>query len=245
MKNRARPTKPGPSANRSTPKEPAVVKKSPHTAAPKERENDSVIKLIRQIKAGTLRGNMLAPRDRQRCVEHLTWEGVSAPEIAEILGLSERTINRDRAQIRSDNALSRDPALAGELSGQILQQSERAATTLRRLSKDPATPPSVRVEAERIAFELRRQTIQTLQSLGYLPTTAQECRGEFFGNMGIELPKFTELAAEITQLTIAAKKHGSQDPAMLDELKQLGEAAQCLTIQHRADQLKHRIEKGG
>lgn len=244
MKNRKPSSKPQPPSPKPKPPDPAPVKRSGHASVPKERVNDSVIKLIRQIKAGTLRGNMLAPPDRQRCVEHLTWEGVSAPEIAEILGLSERTINRDRAQLRSDNAISRDPALAGELAGLIVQQSERAATSLRRLGKDPATPPSVRVETERIAFELRRQTIQTLQSLGYLPTAAQEFRGEFYGDMGVELPKFTELVTEITQLMSAAKKQESQDPAVLDELRKLGEAAQGLSIQHRAEQLKRQIGKG-
>lgn len=245
MKNRKPLSKPSnPVAVKVQPDKAAVAKLDARTSNPVERTNDSVIKLIRQIKAGTLRGRMLAPPDRQRCVEHLTWEGVSAPEIAEILGLSERTVNRDRAQVRSDNAISRNPALAGELAGVIMQQSERAAATLRRLGKDPATPASVRVETERIAFEMRRQAIQTLQSLGYLPTAAQEFRGEFYGDMGIELPKFNELAAEITQLAAAAKKQGSKDPATLEELKKLGEAAQCLSIQHRAEQLKRQIDKG-
>ncbi len=237
-KRGARPSDPTPPTKASRPG------KRP-TTDPVPRERDSVIKLMRSIKAGELKGRMLAPADRQRCVEHLTWEGWGVPEMAETLGVSERTVHRDRAQVRADNALVRSATLPGELAGVIHQQADRAVASLRRISKDAATPPSVRVETERIAFEIRRQLIQTLQSLGYLPTAASEFRGELVTEMGLQLPRFADLAGEAHQLATVARKRGINDPQLIAELKQLSDAATGFSIQQRTEELKDRIDQPG
>lgn len=89
-------------------------------ATPHDDDARPALSLIRDIQQGTLSPKNLTSEDRQRCVLHLTSEGYSKAEIAEILQVSERTISRDRESIRQSNALQRDPALPGEMAGQLL-----------------------------------------------------------------------------------------------------------------------------
>ena len=70
----------------------------------------SVVALIRRLQNGQTSSQCVSVDDRQRCVEHLTVEGYSLVETAEILGVTERTIARDRGAIRRANAVERDPA---------------------------------------------------------------------------------------------------------------------------------------
>ncbi len=55
-----------------------------------------ILELIRQIKAGSVAPQHIATAERQACVMHLSAEGLSVPEIAQVLQRSDRTITRDR-----------------------------------------------------------------------------------------------------------------------------------------------------
>ncbi len=61
--------------------------------AEKERP---VLEVIRQIKSGSLDPQQLAAAERQACVTHLSAEGLSVPEIGQVLKRCDRTIARDR-----------------------------------------------------------------------------------------------------------------------------------------------------
>lgn len=55
-----------------------------------------MLETIQRLRAGDLRASMLDSEDRRACVEHLTAEGYSVAETAQVLGVSDRTISRDR-----------------------------------------------------------------------------------------------------------------------------------------------------
>ncbi|MCZ6652565.1 MAG: helix-turn-helix domain-containing protein [Planctomycetota bacterium] len=75
-----------------------------------------VLEVIRLIKAGSLDSRQLAAAERQACVMHLSAEGLSVPEIAQVLKRSDRTIARDRKAIQIGNKQARiaamEPAVA-------------------------------------------------------------------------------------------------------------------------------------
>ena len=81
--------------------------------AEKERP---VLELIRQIKSGSLDPRQLPAAERQACVKHLSAEGLSGPEIGQVLKRSDRTIARDRKAIQTGNKQARiaamEPAVA-------------------------------------------------------------------------------------------------------------------------------------
>lgn len=166
-------------------------------------ESPSVLGTIRALHAGTVKGRSLSVEDRQRLVEHLTIEGYSTADTAEILGLSERTIERDRRAVRHANALRSDPTFIRETIGQLVMQADASAGRLKRLARERTASPMARIEAEYAAWRVQRELIALLQRLGYLPMASVKadvhCRitSEPLDDL---TPSFEELGAEIERL---------------------------------------------
>ena len=96
-----------------------------------ESNAESVIALLRRIQQDPALGLNLSVDERRRCVEHLTGLGHSPPEISQILSCSDRTISRDRSEIRRIQALHRDPNLVPEIVGQLQPHYEHGISNLR------------------------------------------------------------------------------------------------------------------
>ena len=184
--------------------------------SPRESER-SVLDLIRGLQSGSTSGASLTPGDRRRCVEHLSAEGYSAAEISEIMKVSQRTIGRDRTEIRQHNALERDPKLTAEMVGYLVQQAEQGVGRIRRVIRDSRTSPGVKIDGERACWLITKELVERLQSLGYLPTAATEIRGELTHHVQ-QLPGFRQMQEEVARLeVIFADKAIDQQP-LLEEL---------------------------
>lgn len=168
--------------------------------------------MIRALQAGELAGNNLGIGDRRRCVEHLSAEGYVVPEIAEILKLSERTIARDREAIRAANSVARGPKLLGEMVGYLLRQAESSIARMKRLGRDRETPPDVRLNAERGCWAVAKETVETLQSLGYLPTAQQTIAAELTYRFEVE-PDYAGMQQELERLEGILRSSAPADSA--------------------------------
>lgn len=161
----------------------------------------SVIALIRAIRDGSTAPTSLAPEDRRRCVEHLTAEGYSVVEIGEILATSERTIARDRAALRQENAIERRPDLLPETVGRLMQEADQSIGRIRRAARDRQARPGERVEAEYTAWRIARELTERLQSLGYLPTSATQVSADLIHHHQVDgLPDFAQLQEELDRV---------------------------------------------
>ena len=147
---------------------------------------------------------------------HLSAEGLSVPEIAQVLKRSERTIARDRKAIQEANALQQDPRFAGEMAGVLINEAEACISHIRRAVRAADTLPAVRVEAERASFEIRRELCRLLQSLGFLPTTAHRVEDHLTHGYA-EPPSFEELETELQRL----HEVEISDPRVVRELADL------------------------
>lgn len=178
----------------------------------------SVIALIRNIQQGALAPKTLAVEDRQRCVEHLTGEGYSVAEIAEILQVSDRTIARDRSDIRQANALDRDPALVGPMVGHVVQQAGHCIERIRRITRNREIPAATRIDGERHCWEIEKGLIACLQSLGYLPKAATEIHGDLTHHIEA-LPGFTQMQEEVARIELILATTGiASDEELLVQL---------------------------
>ncbi len=65
--------------------------------------------LMKQIQSGQLDPKCIGTTSRRQVVMTMINDGYSTAEIAEILKVSDRTIERDRKAIRESNAVTRDP----------------------------------------------------------------------------------------------------------------------------------------
>jgi DNA-binding CsgD family transcriptional regulator len=174
--------------------------KSPASGAESESSSStSVLTLLRQIQSGEMHPSSLAAADRQAVVEHLTAEGYSICEIAEILKTSERTIARDRKAIRDANAVARDPKMVELMVGQLMQEAQNCISRIRRAARDKEAGPAVRVDAEHRVYQIFSDLTTRLQSLGYLPSSTQKIKAELTHQIA-ESEDPAVLQAEIVRL---------------------------------------------
>lgn len=137
---------------------------------PRGIRDTPVLNLIGRIKNGELDPTTLGHADRRRCVQYLGTEGFAVEEVAQILGVSERTIRRDRAALRAAIALAPDPGLGGRLAGWLTEGAEQAVQRIRRATRDPACSPGERIAAEQRCVAILDRLIVRLQSLGFVDT---------------------------------------------------------------------------
>lgn len=202
----------------------------------------SVLSLIRDLQSGRTSGINLSIDDRRRCVEHLSAEGYSVPEIAEILKCNERTIARDRKAIRQANALKVEPGFVEETVGHLMRQAEQSISRLRRMAREKESPLSSRVEAERAAWDVGRELVGTLQRLGYLPMAAAQLKADLRHSLGgltesaADSGGEDEVLAELARLqVIVDQAGGDQRPRLSAELLRLRSTADRIAL---ADQVR-------
>lgn len=197
----APPVKKPPPAPAAQPGQRRVRTAEPPVPVPQER---SVVDLIQEIRSGLIDPGSLRPEDRQACVRHLGAEGLSVPEIAQVLRCSDRTITRDRRALQEAAAITHDPALAGRTAGQLITEASLCTDRIRRVTRDRETPPAVKVEGERACFEILTKLVASLQSLGYLPSAAHHIKAELTHHQE-QLPGYAELAAEAQRIDALAR----------------------------------------
>jgi transposase len=129
-----------------------------------------VLEILRDVRSGAISGSSLSIDERRHCVEHLSAEGLGATEIASMLGVSDRTVQRDRSEIHKRNALEHDTALPGQIAGRLMAEVTGAMERMRRVGRDRDCPHSTRVEAERASIEVLDKAVERLQRLGFLPS---------------------------------------------------------------------------
>lgn len=193
-----------------------------------EAEQPSVLSLIRRIQNGSLVAKTLSTPDRRSCVEHLTGEGYSAVEIAEVLKTSERTIFRDRRAIQEANAVRKDPKLVEQMVGRLMQDAELAISRIRRVVRDKQTPAVVKVDGERACWRITSELIQGLQSLGYLPTAAQQLQADLTHHLGAPQDA-AALQAEIDRIQTLYIECRPDDVGGQQQIGQLGRLVSELT----------------
>lgn len=164
-----------------------------------EESPRGVLQILREIKTGTLDPKILRAEDRQACVTHLGLEGATVPEMAQLLGVSDRTIARDRKAIQQQHAIHTDPTLAPLIAGRLMQEAETSNARLRRIGRDPQTPPAVKVASELAAYEVYDKFAQRLQSLGILPQIASRLHADVTHHTG-DLTSLDDLRCELARI---------------------------------------------
>ncbi|MGB2985426.1 MAG: ECF-type sigma factor [Phycisphaerae bacterium] len=204
---------------------------SPVPADEPANEAKPVLTLIKQIKDNKIDPAMLSAADRRRCVEVLWGEGYTVAETAQILKCSERTIHRDRAELRAAHALHVHPQFAPQMAGELIRQAEGSAGRLRRIAREPGASAMERSMAENFAFKIFLDMIGKLQSLGYLPRVPTGVVTQVVGASGDMIPTLDHLAHRIEELDLVDQELGVCDPKsqqqrrMLKELLERGRTA--------------------
>lgn len=198
-------------------------------------QEESIISIIDKIKAGRVDSRSLPKENRQGCVEVLIGEGYTVPAIARVLSRSEKTIRRDLQEIRQRNALSPSVDLAKEVIGEMLQQARTHHAYLMRLARSQGASVAEKTQAESSAWQVLKELIERMQSLGYLPFRPQEILGEIFHHHELrEERTYEELRTTITDVEKIANEAGCTSPEIQEEIKELKLLADKTEVEERA-----------
>ncbi len=137
-----------------------------------DKKEKSIADLIHEIKTGTLDPGVLNKEQRQLCVEALHFDSVSPTAIAQFLKVADRTIRRDMADIRKRNALSPDLELAKQIIGEFLQASRIHRANLMKMARSADASVAERAQAEYYSYMVLADSMVKMQSVGYLPKSA-------------------------------------------------------------------------
>lgn len=155
--------------------------------------------MLQDLKEGTLDPASLAPDQRRPLVAVLMGEGQSTAEIAHLLQTSDRTIERDKKALRQDSALSQDPELAAIMAGKLYDEAQLCIQRIRKFQRDSHCPPAAKIEGERACFQITRELIQGLQSMGFLPIVSQRVEAEVVHHAGNSL-SLADIQSEVKRL---------------------------------------------
>ncbi len=133
-----------------------------------ENPGAPVDELLQRLHGGELKPDQLTLEDRQRCISQLTTEGFSNAEIGHLLRLSERTVRRDRAALRRDEALKPGASLGDELMGEFHRLTLAGVQRLTHLVQDRQAPAYVRLWAEEAIIRIYQRFLDTTHKLNYI-----------------------------------------------------------------------------
>lgn len=169
------------------------------TSQAKSKDEAGSLALLQQIRNGDIKPKSLAPSQRRLLVSMLLNEGQSSSEIAQLLDVSDRTIERDRQALRKEGSLQHDPDLVNEVARQLKAQGELSIQRMLKIARGKDAPYSVKVDAYHRCFEIFCRYIEKLQSLGFLPAAATKVEAKLSRGFD-EIPTIDEINAELLRI---------------------------------------------
>lgn len=144
--------------------------------APPATETADIAQLIQQVHAGNVDAATLTIEVRRQCVACLTTDGFSSLDIAQLLRLPERTIRRDRAANRQDEAISPSLTLGDELLGEFQRFTLASIQRLTRLCRNEEIAPYARLWAEESISRIYRRFLDAARLLHHVDNTDRRLR---------------------------------------------------------------------
>ena len=210
-------------------------------------EPPAAVSLLKRIRNGGLDPGGLSTDERQVCVELLSQQGVPVHDIAELLKKSDRTIRRDREAIRDRNAMRPDPALVPQIVGELWMHAHSSISYFARLARDKNLPGMERIAAECSRWKTVRESVQLLQSLGYLPMVARQSVIDIFHHAESEpVPSFDGIELEVEEIIQLSQECSVQDDGRVEALMELRKEIQDAREKvHLAERLRDIKESAG
>lgn len=176
-----------------------------------------VLTILGQIRNGTMKleNDPLSTDLRVECVDYL-WMTEAQPVavMAALLHVNEKTIRRDKDEIKSRNAKKLSPeeslVLLAELTGKITETTEN----LMRLARDNKGSVQEKAQAGMYAYKAIEGQIALLQKLGFAPSKPLLVEAEVYHHQEEDM-NVDQVRAELSELEKMAEAKGRKDPAVM------------------------------
>ncbi len=156
--------------------------------------------LLQEIRSGHRAPQSISPAERRSLVSMLMVEGQSTADIAHLLKVCDRTIERDKKAIREENAIAKDPKFVEQMVGRLVREAETCTQRIRKALRERDATVAEKIEGEHRCFQIADALAERLQSLGYLPTAAQKVEAELVGQRNQSTPTLAEIQHESLRL---------------------------------------------
>ena len=193
---------------------------TPSGPSPSDDGDGRTVSVLRKIESGVVDPKCISLSERRQLVGFLMSDGCSTAEIAQILQVGDRTIERDKKAVRESNAIARDPKLVEQMVGRLVGEAELSVQRIRKAIRDKKVSPSVKVDAEYRCFVIVNDMVQSLQRIGYLPTAAQKVEADLTHHVG-DVPDLGTTRAEVVRLKEICQQHPDRNPEVVQRVRQL------------------------
>jgi hypothetical protein len=181
---------------------------------------ERTLSLLQKIQADTVDPKCIRPAERRLIVSYLMGDGYASADMAQILKVSDRSIERDKKAIRETNALAATPELVEQMVGRLRCEAELSIQRMRKAARDKATPQAVKVDAEHRCYQIVSDMIASMRHLGYLPTATSKLQADFTHNIG-QIPDFAQMRAEVQRLRQITGETQGTDSEVIEQLNQI------------------------
>jgi hypothetical protein len=204
-----------------------------------------VLKILNQIKNGmiSLENDPLSTDLRVECVEYL-WMTEAQPVavMAQLLHVNEKTIRRDKDEIRARNAEKLTPEetikLLGEFTGKLTETTEN----LMRLARDNKGSVQEKAQAGMYAYKAIEGQIAVLQKLGYAPSKPLQIEADVHHHQEEEF-SVDQLKSELAELEKMAENKARKDPAITKLIETAKHQLALAEAKNTVVELKNRISQ--
>lgn len=206
-------------------------------------EETPILKILTQIKDGKFDPKELSTEMRQDCVEYL-WqtEGYSVVAIANALHVSERTIKRDKIEIKKKNAQKPSADYALETIGELLQKATSAHEHLMRLSHSSEASVQEKAQAGYYVWKVIQEQAKLLQSLGYLPEKPMQIDADVYHHQQEEESP-AQLKEKLAELEKLAVEDNENDPEILKLIETAKKQIALTEANNTIDELKRKFSE--
>ncbi len=206
------------------------------SGASEKTDGASTLVLLEEIKDGTVDPKSIRPVDRRQLVAFLMGDGYSTPEIARIFKVTDRTVERDKKEIREGNAIPPNPRLVEEMVGRLIGETDRCTQRIRKASKDREASQAVKVDAEHRCHQILIEMVGALQRLGYLPTAAQKVDANLNHHLD-QLPDLEAMRLEAKRLELIARQAPPDSKETDQIVQQLGQHIEQIELVAKIEEL--------
>jgi len=209
----------------------------------------STVQLLQEINAGITDPKILDKQARQQCIELLISEGYTYAQIGQVLKCSEKTVSRDVKEIRARNELVPNIAFVKQFVGEVLQKAMSSHGFLLRMARGKDTSPAEKIQAEYAAWKILKETVEALQTLGYLPLKPKEITGDLYHHIAVEEGGETinEVRRMLSEIEAVARDTDTYSEELGQEIKLLSMRLEKAEVAEETkklmDKQKETIEK--
>ena len=202
---------------------------------------ERTLSLLQKIQTGNVDPKCIRPAERRLVVSYLMADGYCTADVAQILKVSDRSIERDKKAIRETNALAADPELVEQMAGRLVCEANLSIQRICKAVRDKKTKMAVKIDAEHRCYQIVSDMIGSLQRLGYLPIATARLQADFTHNIG-QVPDLSQMWAEVKRLRQITGKTQETEPKLIEQLNEIETQLGQIELVNKIEKISNAVE---